>query len=167
MSKVDWITWKTNKNDIINPQHIYDNNSSKLQDIVDALNSIDNSLVNEKFNGGLDDNSISIMGHAPAKEKTDIILKRIEYLKVELEKLQNNIYNSSLDQKKIEKEQLVNAINKKIIEEEQILGKKVNLYEKISPDNKNISKKDIEDIIEISNERIKSLKEKLRQAKEL
>lgn len=167
MSKVDWITWKTNKNDIINPQHIYDNISSKLQDNIDTLNMINNSLTSEKYNGGLDDNSINIMGQSPAKEKTDNILKRIEFIKSEIAKLENNIYNSSLVQKKIEKDQLINTINVKIIEEEKILDKKVSLYEKISPNNKNISRDDIESIIEISNERIKSLKEKLRQAKEL
>lgn len=167
MSKVDWITWKTNKNEIIAPDKIYEEVSDKLQESNKIMEVISNSLISEKNNGGLNYNSISIMGQAPAEEKTDNILNRIEYIKQEIEKLRNNIYNSSLEQKKVEKNQLINEINKKIIEEERILDSKINLYEKITPENNNLNKNEIEDIIDISNERIKNLKEKLNQAKEL
>ena len=167
MSKVDWINWKTDKKEIINPEYIYDNISDKLQSNIDIFNVINDTLNTEINRGGLDINSLNIMGEAPAREKAMIILKRLDYIKQSMEQLKNNIYNSSLEQKKEEKEELINEINKKIMEEEKILNNKVNLYEKININNNSINKNDIEDIIEISNERIKNLKEKLNQAKEL
>ena len=56
MSKVDWINWKTDKKEIINPEYIYDNISDKLQSNIDIFNVINDTLNTEINRGGLDIN---------------------------------------------------------------------------------------------------------------
>ena len=166
MSKVDWITWKTNRNEIINPGNIYDDINIEIEECNNIINKIEEVLYTEMNNGGLDSSTLSIMGTSPAKEKAMKILSNISELRLMEEKLKNNIYNSAIEQKKEEKEQLIRSIEKKLLEEENILNNKLSIKEKMINSNYT-SNREIENIIDISNERIRSLKEKLDLAKEL
>ena len=121
MSKVDWITWKTDSKEIINPEKLTD----KINDIYTDFNSYMNPVIYENIkyetiNGGLDKSSINIMGATPANEMAINILNNIDEIKSTLENIKLQVENSSSEQKKIEKNQLITAIEDKIAEEKKI-----------------------------------------------
>ena len=106
MSKVDWITWKTDSKEIINPEKLTD----KINDIYTDFNSYMNPVIYENIkyetiNGGLDKSSINIMGATPANEMAINILNNIDEIKSTLENIKLQVENSSSEQKKIEKNQ--------------------------------------------------------------
>lgn len=143
MSKVDWITWKTDSNEIINPDKLTD----KINDLYTDFNSYMNPVIYENIkyetiNGGLDKASINIMGVTPANEMAINILNNIDDIKSTLENIKLQVENSASEQKEIEKNQLINAIEEKI-EEEKTSSK------------------------ETTNRRIKSLEARLELAKTL
>ena len=118
MSKVDWITWKTDSKEIINPEKLTD----KINDIYTDFNSYMNPVIYENIkyetiNGGLDKSSINIMGATPANEMAINILNNIDEIKSTLENIKLQVENSSSEQKKIEKNQLITAIEDKLSKE--------------------------------------------------
>ena len=121
MSKVDWITWKTDSKEIINPEKLTD----KINDIYTDFNSYMNPVIYENIkyetiNGGLDKSSINNMGATPANEMAINILNNIDEIKSTLENIKLQVENSSSEQKKIEKNQLITAIEDKIAEEKEL-----------------------------------------------
>ena len=127
MSKVDWITWKTDVTDIINPEKVIDSVTDSYNDFNFYMNSvIYENLKYEVINGGLDKSSINILGHSPANEIALNILNNIDEIKSIIENLKLQIENATEEQKNIEKDQLVNALDKKIEEEKQISKEQTN-----------------------------------------
>lgn len=166
MPKVDWITWKTDVNEIIKPNKIIEDIEEKLNDYEHYMNSVIYEGINyEISNGGLSKDSFNIMGISPANDSALKIVNNIDDLKIAINNLKQKIYSSAKEQKKIEKEQLINAIEKKMIEEEKALTNTINLKEKLNGNNKVISSQEIDNIIDITNERINRLKERLEKAK--
>ena len=168
MAKVDWITWKTDISEIINPDKILEN----LNDLFNDYNCYMNSVVYEELNhevtvGGLDKYSLNIVGTSPANETALNILNRIDDIKTAIENLKNKVYNSAVDQKEIEKKQLISCIEEKILEEEKILSNTVSLRERISTSTEIIDINTVNDIIEVTNEKINKLKERLELAKSI
>ena len=168
MAKVDWITWKTDISEIINPDKILEN----LNDLFNDYNCYMNSVVYEELNhevtvGGLDKYSLNIVGTSPANETALNILNRIDDIKTTIENLKNKVYNSAVEQKNIEKQQLINCIEEKILEEEKILSNTVSLRERISTNTEIVDINTVNDIIEITNEKINKLKERLELAKSI
>ena len=168
MAKVDWITWKTDISEIINPDKILEN----LNDLFNDYNCYMNSVVYEELNhevtvGGLDKYSLNIVGTSPANETALNILNRIDDIKTAIENLKNKVYNSAVDQKEIEKKQLINCIEEKILEEEKILSNTVSLRERISTSTEIVDINTVNDIIEVTNEKINKLKERLELAKSI
>ena len=168
MAKVDWITWKTDISEIINPDKILEN----LNDLFNDYKCYMNSVVYEELNhevtvGGLDKYSLNIVGTSPANETALNILNRIDDIKTTIENLKNKVYNSAVEQKNIEKQQLINCIEEKILEEEKILSNTVSLRERISTNTEIVDINTVNDIIEITNEKINKLKERLELAKSI
>ena len=121
MSKVDWITRKTDSKEIINPEKSTD----KINNIYTDFNSymkpvIYENIKYETINGGLDKSSINIMGATPANEMAINILNNIDEIKSTLENIKLQVENSSSEHKKIEKNQLITAIEDKIAEEKEL-----------------------------------------------
>ena len=167
MAKVDWITWKTNKEEIINPNSIQDKINDRVDDNSLINNRIKDIITSEIYRGGLDCSSLSIMGTSPANEKAMKIINNIDDIQNILERLKDNIYTSTEEQKKIEKEELIESIQNKLLEEEKILNNKISIREKLDNINTLISQKELDSIIESSNDRINKLKERLDAAKSL
>ena len=168
MAKVDWITWKTDTREIINPDDIM----QKINEVFQNYNVYMNSIVyegihREMISGGLDQSSLNVSGVSPANESAISIIRNIEDIKKTIEELKNKIYKSTLEQKKIEKEQLIKAIEDKIDEEKNILKNTNILKDKIIRSNNVVSVKDVDDIIDSSNEKIKRLEERLAKAQEI
>lgn len=127
MSKVDWITWKTDVTDIINPEKVIDSVTDSYNEFNSYMNPvIYENLKYEVINGGLDKSSINILGHSPANEMALNILNNIDEIKSIIENLKLQIENATEEQKKKEKDQLVNALDTKIEEEKQISKEQTN-----------------------------------------
>lgn len=168
MSKVDWINWKTDPKEIINPDKIIE----KIEDDFQNYNCYMNAVVYEGIKheieyGGLDKLSLNIMGVSPANEKAMDILNQIDEIKSIMDNLKREVSRYTKTQKEIEKEQLIQSIEAKIEEEEKILHNTNKLNERINSNNPIISKQRVEEIIEITKERIKKLQERLELAKQI
>ncbi len=166
MSKVDWITWKTNPNEIINPQEIVD----KIDKLFENYNTYMNPIVYENLkmeilNGGLSQDSFSINGRSPSNEIAIDILKRIENIKKMSEYLRNSIMNFSLEQKNIEKQQLLKAIHEKIQNEKAII-QRIQSNQYIQDDISYVNTNN-QDMIEITTDRIKKLEQKMEYVQSL
>lgn len=167
MSRVDWITWKTNKNEIINPENIISNISEKYNDYDIFINSvIYNNLNLEIEKGGLDKFSLNIMGISPVNASALNIINKIDEIKDLVSNLKEKISENIVEQKEIEKEQLISAIEEKISEEEKILNDSLAIKNGLV-NKSDVSIGELDDIIDITNERIVNLKERLEMAKSL
>ena len=167
MAKVDWITWKTNKEEIINPTSILNRVNDEIEVNILINNRIKDIITSEIYRGGLDCSSLNIMGTSPANEKANKILNNINDMQNILERLKTNIYKSTQEQKKTEKQELIDALEAKLLEEEKILNNKLAIREKLDSINTLISQKELDSIITSSNDRINKLKERLDMAKSL
>ena len=166
MSKVDWITWKTNPSEIINPQEIVD----KIDKLYENYNTYMNPIVYENLkmeilNGGLSQDSFSINGRSPSNEIAIDILKRIENIKKMSEYLRNSIMNFSLEQKNIEKQQLLKAIHEKIQNEKAII-QRIQSNQYIQDDISYVNTNN-QDMIEITTDRIQKLEQKMEYVQSL
>ena len=163
MAKVDWITWKTNIKEIINPEQELEeinNNIHKLNNIINQ--DIYVNVNREKLDGGLNEKSLNLNGISPSSIKTDKILKKLEVVLDDLLKLQNKVKKQAFEQKEIEKEQLTNCIKEKIEEQEKVLENTENIKAQVTSQNTDaVSIKELDDILEVTRERIRILKEKL------
>ena len=168
MAKTDWITWKTNTNEIINPDTVM----VRIKDILTNYKNYMNNVVvseirNEIVKGGLSQNSLNILGTSPAYEEAKNITVSIDQVNEEIDQFINKVNNLLIEQKKIEKQELIDAITNKLLEEESKLTNTLNLKAKLSDNNNVISIDDVNEVIEITSERIKRLKERLDLAKAL
>ena len=115
MSKVDWITWKTNPKEIINPNIIEDN----IQESFNSYNEYMSPLIYDQIKyeidkGILGKENLIIIGDTPLNKIAVDILNKIDEIKLTIENLQKSAKNSSEVQKQIEKQQLITEINNKI-----------------------------------------------------
>lgn len=166
MSKVDWITWKTSPKDIINPDIIVNN----IQDNYQKYNTYMNPVIYEQikheiYNGILGKDKIVFMKDTPINEIAQDIISKIENIKMTIDNLLVNVRESAEEQKQIEKQQLIEEIEKKIEVEQDNLNQFTSseiMQKKI------ISMGGLpEDIIYILEDRINKLKERLEIAKSL
>ena len=141
MAKVDWITWKTEKNEIINPTKLLD----EITDLFTNYNVYMNSVVSENIQyeisrGALDQDSISILGESPAHRKALEIMTRINTIKQLMDHFKQEVYQNAEDQKQIEKEQLIECLEDKIKEEELKKENTIALSNRLKENNSYITK---------------------------
>lgn len=166
MAKVDWITWKTNPEEIINPEKVL----RQIQENYQKYNSYMNPLVYEQIKyeinkGGLGKESLDIMGITPANEMALGIIDKIDEIKNVFDNLQEEIMDAVTEQKSIEKAQLIKAIEEKKANECQLLDSVIN-DEAVRNHITDIGGS-IEDVIYLLNYRINKLNERLEIAKSL
>ena len=162
MSKVDWINWKTEPKEVINPQLI----EEKMNEEFNNYNSYMNPVIYEQLKyemnkGGLGKNSLITNNSSPANEMSLEIINTIDNIKKIYNNLLVEVKRNAEEQKQIEKHQLIKAINERIDEEKELLktienNNASNIF--------NISK---EEYIFITNERINKLQERLIEANKL
>ena len=154
MSKVDWITWKTDPKEVINPDKIEEKINEQYKNYESYMNSmIYEQLQNEINGGGLSKDAFQITGISPANELATEIIKSIDEIKNTMDRLKNNVRDVSTKQKELEKDQLIDAIEEKIEKEKEFL--------------KNMNSKDNsdEDVKALTNDKIEKLQERLAAAK--
>ena len=121
MSKVDWITWKTNPEEIIKPNSLEDKITDEYNNYSSYMYpNIYENIRNEVLNGGLDKQSLNILGESPANEMAINILNNIDEIKSIIENLKTQINEELNEQKGIEKKQLINDLEDKISEEKAV-----------------------------------------------
>lgn len=166
MSKVDWITWKTNPNEIIDPNIIVENIQNSYNDYSEYMNPlIYDQIKNEIESGILGNDKIVITGDTPLNKIAVDIIGKIDDIKCTIESLEKNVKKSSELQKQIEKNQLITEITNKIEYEQSTLN------QVISNDgmrNHIIESGGVpEDVVYILEDRINKLKERLEIANSL
>lgn len=167
MSKVDWITWKTDTKELIDLETINKNVNNKISEINSITNNVYENIKSEIDKGGLTDESLSIDGTAPHNTAASKIIKKIENIKAISEQLKEQINSQILEQKESEKEQLIKAIEEKVVEQEKILENSISLKNKITASNTTVGIKEVEDIINSTNNRLSMLRGRLEQVKEI
>ena len=156
MSKVDWITWKTDPNEIINPDKIDEEISDYFHNYDSYMNTmIYEQLRSEMNRGGLTKDAFNVSGISPAHEMTVEIINAIDEIKQTMKNLQDNVREVTTNQKEVEKKQLIKEIEEKIESRKGIQEQMTKMGD--NP----------EDIIYIINDRIKKLTERLEIAKSL
>ena len=162
MSKVDWINWKTDSKEIINPTKIKEELEEDYQQYDSYINTmVYEQLLNEIDKGGLTKDAFNISGISPANEIASEIINLIEEIKKEMEIIKNDVEDGTANQKEIEKQQLIDAIQEKIMKEKESL-KQIEQEKEANQDNN-----DINDNIYMIQYRIRKLQERLEVAQSL
>ena len=165
MAKVDWITWKTDVTDIINPEKVDNDLNKNISEINSIIDSIYDNVKVEVNKGGLSNTALNLNGESPSNVMADNILKNIEEIRMISNKLKDKINNQVVEQKKIEKNQLVTSIEEKITEQEKILENTEALKGRLTEGNNVVSVAEVDNVINITKEKINMLHERLEKAK--
>lgn len=165
MSKVDWITWKTDSKELINTEKLNSNLNEKISELNSILDNISNNLKVEAEKGGLSKEALTISSESPSNEVANKIIDKIESIKGITNQLKGKVLNQANEQKEIEKKQLIEVIEEKIVEQEKILENTKGLKERLTTGNSLVSNSDVNNIIMATEEKITMLKERLEKAK--
>ena len=166
MSKVDWITWKTDPKEIINPEEV----DKEILEYYQNYNSVMNPMIyeqlkNEISKGGLNKDAFNVSGISPANEMAVDIINTIDDIATTMDNLRESILDITSTQKEIEKKQLIAAIKDKIKKEEVFLK---NIEERAEiKNNIRAMGENPDDIIYIIKDRLKKLNERLDMAESL
>lgn len=166
MAKVDWITWKTSPEEIINPDIIENNIHDVFQNYNTYMNPVVYEQIKHEINTGiLGKDKMIFMSDTPVNEMALEILSKIDEIKSTVDNLVTNVKKSTTEQKQIEKQQLINEIEMKIKNEEETLNSVMindNMKSKIIDMGGNPN-----DVVYIIEDRINKLKERLEAARTL
>lgn len=166
MAKVDWITWKTSPEEIINPDIIENNIHDVFQNYNTYMNPVVYEQIKHEINTGiLGKDKMIFMSDTPLNEMALEILSKIDEIKSTVDNLVTNVKKSTTEQKQIEKQQLINEIEMKIKNEEETLNSVMindNMKSKIIDMGGNPN-----DVVYIIEDRINKLKERLEAARAL
>ena len=166
MAKVDWITWKTDPKELLNVEDMENKLNECFQDYNTYMNPVVYEQIKHEVNfGGLDKESLCIMGNSPANEMGNDILNCIDEIKTIYNSLKEKIIEQTKNQRESEKKQLIAALEEKIKSEEQLLNKTIT--SEGQKDNAEFIEKSPEEIVEIIKDRIVKLNERLEIAKSI
>lgn len=162
MEKYDWITWKTEEAELINPEEIEKN----LKDIYKNYNSYMNPVIYEniKFEinkGGLNKEALIIDNRSPATEVANKIISDIEEVKDLINKLIESVKNDALEQRKIETKLLISRIEEKIEKDKKLIENSKNAQLKYIDTSLSEASNSIQVVIEITKKRIDLLTKKI------
>lgn len=160
MSKVDWITWKTDPSEIIDPKKVDEKIEELFQNYYNYMKpSVYDEIKKEIVEGGLSDDAYLISNCSPLNNAALGILDKINEIEETVDRLKSSISSIVLEQKEIEKNQLISAIKDKIKSEEE-LKKHIESNENIQ-NNIVLFGNNPEEIISIINDRLNRLNQKL------
>ena len=166
MAKVDWISWRTDPSEIVNPERIDKKISEAFQNYHSYMKTfVSEEIRNDILVGGLSRESYSVSGSFPLYDKACEILDKIEKIDSSIYSFRENIMRCLEEEKKIEKDELIQAISLKIFEDEEILKKAKDGFV-VDSDLLSVGMSR-DDFIFSLDERIHKLYEKLDEAKSL
>ena len=162
MIRLDWITWKTEESELINPEEIVE----KLKDRFQDYNSYMNPVVNENIKheveaGGLNKNAFIINDRSPANEVANKIMSDIQEVKDMTNALIESVRLEAQEQRKREVNQLVLKIEEKIEKDKKLIENSKDVQQKYLQSSLEETSENIQTIIEITRKRINLLTRKL------
>ena len=159
MAKVDWITWKTEPNEIINSDLVEEKIQQYFDDYYTCMKpTIYEEIKNEILKGGLSKDAFNVSGKSPSNEIALEILQKIDEICEIFNGLKGKVKTAAEEQKHIEKEQLIEVIQQKIAADEEVIE---DITSQVSFSDNSIANNTREDILYISANRIEKLNDKL------
>lgn len=158
---LDWITWKTNVEELINPQDIIEEIEEEYINYNVHMNPlIYEEIKYEVLNGGLDNKSFILSEATPIHSLSIETLNKIDSIRDKFEDLKNRIALKLNNIRSIEKEKLLLEINNKLKKEQSLVNSSNTAIEKYKSMNQLEMVESLNNIINISNKKIKELTEK-------
>lgn len=162
MNKLEWITWKTEESELINPEKIVEILQEKYQDYNAYMNPIVNENIKyEVINGGLNKDAFIMNDRSPATEVANKIMSDIEEVKDMTESLIESVRQDAIEQRKIEVNQLISKIEEKIDKDKRLIENSKIAQQKYIQSSLSATSESIQTIIDITQRRINLLTKKL------
>ena len=155
MIRLDWITWKTEESELINPEEIVEKLKVRFQDYNSYMNPVVNeSIKYEVENGGLNKNAFIINDRSPANEVANKIMSDIQEVKDMTNALIESVRLESQEQRKREVNQLILKIEEKIEKDKKLIENSKDVQQKYLQSSLEETSENIQTIIEITRKRI-------------
>lgn len=162
MIRLDWITWKTEESELINPEEIVEKLKVRFQDYNSYMNPVVNeSIKYEVENGGLNKNAFIINDRSPANEVANKIMSDIQEVKDMTNALIESVRLEAQEQRKREVNQLILKIEEKIEKDKKLIENSKDVQQKYLQSSLEETSENIQTIIEITGKRINLLTRKL------
>ena len=162
MIRLDWITWKTEESELINPEEIVEKLKIRFQDYNSYMNPVVNeSIKHEVENGGLNNNAFIINDRSPANEVANKIMSDIQEVKDMTNALIESVRLEAQEQRKREVNQLILKIEEKIEKDKKLIENSKDVQQKYLQSSLEETSENIQTIIEITRKRINLLTRKL------
>lgn len=162
MNKLDWITWKTEESELINPNEIVENLMDKFQDYNSYMNPVINESIKYEVNkGGLNKEAFIINGRSPANEVANKIMSDIEEVKDMINALIENVRLDAEEQRRKEVHQLILKIEEKIEKDKRLIENSKEAQQKYLETSLIETIDSIQTIINITQKRIDYLTRKI------
>lgn len=166
MKKLEWITWKTEEYELINPDELVEKLKERYQDYNAYMNPVINeSLKYEVAHGGLNKDAFVMNGRSPATEVANKIMSDIEEVKEMTEALIESVRLDALEQRKREVHQLVLKIEEKIEKDKRLIENSKEAQQKYIQSSAPETSESIQTIIDLTQKRINLLMNKLERIK--
>ena len=131
MIRLDWITWKTEESELINPEEIVEKLKVRFQDYNSYMNPVVNeSIKHEVENGGLNKNAFIINDRSPANEVANKIMSDIQEVKDMTNALIESVRLEAQEQRKREVNQLILKIEEKIEKDKKLIENSKDVQQK-------------------------------------
>lgn len=162
MIRLDWITWKTEESELINPEEIVEKLKVRFQDYNSYMNPVVNeSIKYEVENGGLNKNAFIINDRSPANEVANKIMSDIQEVKDMTNALIESVRLEAQEQRKREVNELILKIEEKIEKDKKLIENSKDVQQKYLQSSLEETSENIQTIIEITRKRINLLTRKL------
>lgn len=162
MIRLDWITWKTEESELINPEEIVEKLKVRFQDYNSYMNPVvTESIKHEIENGGLNKNAFIINDRSPANEVANKIMSDIQEVKDMTNALIESVRLEAQEQRKREVNQLILKIEEKIEKDKKLIENSKDVQQKYLQSSLEETSENIQTIIEITRKRINLLTRKL------
>ena len=166
MKRLEWITWKTEECELINPDELVERLKERYQDYNAYMNPVINeSLKYEVAHGGLNKDAFVMNGRSPATEVANKIMSDIEEVKEMTEALIESVRLDALEQRKREVHQLVLKIEEKIEKDKRLIENSKEAQQKYIQSSAPETSESIQTIIDLTQKRINLLMNKLERIK--
>lgn len=162
MGNLEWITWKTEEDELINPVAIV----NKLKEIYTDYNSYMNPVVYEGIKheidkGGLNKEAFTIDGRSPATDVANKIISDIEEVKDLINSFIEKVEEDAIIQRKMEIKKLISKIEEKIQKDKKLIENSKNAQLKYNETSLSEASNSIQVVIEITQKRIDFLTKKI------
>lgn len=162
MMKLDWITWKTEESELINPNVIVEKLKEKFQNYNSYMNPVVNeNLKYEVANGGLNKDAFVMNDRSPATEVANKILSDIQEVKDMTNALIESVRLDAEEQRKKEVNQLALKIEEKIEKDKRLIENSKEAQLKYIESSLTDTSESIQTIIDLTQKRINLLTKKL------